>query len=83
MHKPVKILSIATKTTLVDAFFQEGNSHQNILHYRDETFMVRCQYDTLVVGFLYGFKFLRLALRFRIFLCQYRVLSFESVLLGH
>ena len=46
---------------------------QNVSSNRNETLTVTCSHRAETVEFCYGFKLLRLALRFHIFSCRYRV----------
>ncbi len=46
---------------------------QNVSSNRNEILMVTCSHSAETVEFRYGSKLLRLALRFRIFSCRYRV----------
>ncbi len=46
---------------------------QNVSSNRNEALTVTCSHSAKTVEFRYGFKLLRLALRFHIFSCGYRV----------
>ena len=54
---------------LVDNIYHSRNVSSN----RNETLTVTCSHSAEAVEFRYGFKLLRLALRFHIFSCRYRV----------
>ena len=52
---------------------------QNVSSNRNETFTVTCSHSSyMIVEFRNSFKLLRLALRFHIFSCRYRVNAFSN-----